>query len=134
MAETKGNGAIPSEAQISDLVYGFYAKVRQDEDLGPIFNDAIADWDPHLEKMCAFWSSVVRMSGRYHGSPMAAHMRLTNVRPEHFQRWLALFSETARTLFTADLAETFIARAENIARSLQLGMFYRPDARPRQHA
>ena len=60
------------------------------------------------------------------GNPMAAHLRLKTVRPEHFQRWLGLFGETARELFAAELAEAFIGRAEAIARSLQLGMFYRP--------
>ena len=117
---------IPSEAQIRELVFGFYAKIRADAELGPIFNRAITDWEPHLQKMCAFWSSVMRMSGRYHGNPMAAHLRLKMVRPEHFRRWLELFAETARELFSAALADAFIGRAENIARSLQLGMFYRP--------
>lgn len=126
--ERAGNSPefIPSEAEIKALVHGFYAKIRSDESLGPIFNRIISDWEPHLEKMCDFWSSVMRMSGRYHGNPMAAHLRLKTVRPEHFQRWLALFAETARQLFEPDLAQAFIGRAENIARSLQLGMFYRP--------
>ena len=101
-------------------------KSGRTRDLGPIFNRAIADWDPHLEKMCAFWSSVMRMSGRYHGNPMAAHLRLKTVKPAHFQRWLGLFSETAHELFAAEFADAFIGRAETIARSLQLGMFYRP--------
>lgn len=120
------SGLIPSEAQIKALVHGFYAKVRTDDALGPVFNPVISDWDPHLEKMCDFWSSVMRTSGRYKGNPMVAHLRLKTARPEHFQRWLGLFAETARELFAPELAEAFIARAENIARSLQLGMFYRP--------
>ena len=84
------HAAMPSEAMIQALVHGFYGKIRIDSELGPIFNRAIADWDPHLEKMCAFWSSVMCMSGRYHGNPMATHLRLKTVRTEHFQRWLAL--------------------------------------------
>jgi hemoglobin len=117
---------VPSEVQITSLVHGFYAKVRTDASLGPIFDRAITDWNSHLAKMCDFWSSVMRISGRYHGNPMAAHLRLKTVRPEHFQRGLGLFANTARELFTPELAEAFIVRAENIARSLQLGMFYRP--------
>ena len=60
---------VPSEAQIEALVHGFYAKVRKDDLLGPIFNRVIADWGPHLEKMCDFWSSVMRTSGRYTAIP-----------------------------------------------------------------
>ncbi len=120
----------PSESQIAALVYAFYGKVRADETLGPIFNRAIADWDPHLEKMCAFWSSVMRMSGRYHGNPMAAHMRLKSVEPEHFQRWLALFGETAREVCPPEMAAQFQTKAQTIAHSLQMGMFWRPQAAP----
>lgn len=120
---------VPSEEEIRALVLGFYAKVRHDPELGPIFDRAIADWDPHLEKMCAFWSSVMRMSGRYHGNPMAAHLRLKQVRPEHFQRWLGLFRETARELCPPGMARAFESKAETIARSLELGMFFRPGAK-----
>ena len=116
------------EAAIHALVHGFYARVRGDETLGPIFNRVIGDWDTHLAKMCDFWSSVIMMSGRYKGNPMVAHMRLKAVRPEHFTRWLALFRATAEELFPHDVAAAFIGRAENIARSLQLGMFFRADA------
>jgi len=120
---------MPSEDLIRALVHGFYAKVRADDALGPIFNRVISDWGPHLEKMCAFWSSVMRMSGRYHGNPMAAHLRLKTVKPEDFERWLSLFSETARELCPEDIADAFVDRAHNIAHSLQLGMFYRPQPR-----
>ncbi|MGC8534616.1 MAG: group III truncated hemoglobin [Rhizomicrobium sp.] len=127
MSEPGGPKAatIPSEEQIRALVHGFYAKIRNDTELGPIFNAAIADWDPHLEKMCAFWSSVMRMSGRYHGNPMAAHLRLKRVEAAHFGRWLSLFDATAGELFQPHLAAAFTGRAQTIARSLELGMFYR---------
>ncbi|HEY4123707.1 MAG TPA: group III truncated hemoglobin [Rhizomicrobium sp.] len=59
------------EDVIRKLVFGFYVKVRKDDVLGPIFARAIGDdWDPHLEKMCDFWSSVMCMTGRYKGKPM----------------------------------------------------------------
>src|SRR5215469_8908036 len=116
-----------TEEMIRQLVHGFYAKVRQDGSLGPIFARVIGeDWDPHLEKMCAFWSSVMLTSGRYKGNPMLAHLRLKMVTPAHFERWLALFRATAAELFSPMIAQAFIARAETIARSLKLGMFFRP--------
>jgi hemoglobin len=116
------------EGMVHGLVQGFYARVRADDEIGPIFDRVIGDhWDAHLAKMCDFWSSVMLMSGRYKGNPMIAHIRLKMIRPEHFERWLFLFAQTARDLCTAEIAELFIGRAENIARSLQLGMFFRPD-------
>jgi hemoglobin len=116
-----------NEEMIHALVHGFYAKIRQDAVLGAVFNPVIGDdWEPHLAKMCDFWSSVMLLSGRYKGNPMATHARLEMVRPEHFQHWLKLFGETADELFENDVAGLFKARAANIARSLELGMFYRP--------
>lgn len=119
------------EAMIEKLVHAFYGKVRKDPILGPIFARAIVgDWGPHLAKMCEFWSSVMLMSGRYKGNPMVAHIRLKTVRPEHFDRWLELFAETAAEICPPNAAQAFVEKAKNIARSLQLGMFYRADKFP----
>ncbi len=106
-----------SEDVLRTLVHRFYAKVRQDRVLAPIFAARIADWEPHLERMVAFWSSVALMTGRYHGRPVPAHAGLP-VRWEHFERWLALFRETAHETCTSVGAAHVIERAERIARSL----------------
>ena len=103
------------------LVHGFYAKVRADAVLAPVFEARITDWGPHLAQMCAFWSSVALMTGRYHGTPMAKHMPLP-VDAAHFDRWLALFEQTARELCAPEAAEHFVERAQRIAASLELGI------------
>lgn len=110
-----------TEAMIEQLVRGFYEKVRADAVLGPIFEARITDWEPHLEKMFAFWSSVALMTGRYHGTPMAKHLRLP-VDADHFDRWLGLFGQTARELCPPAAAAHFVERAERIAASLELGV------------
>jgi hemoglobin len=107
---------------IHALVHAFYARVREDPSLGPIFNGAIRDWNEHLDKLCAFWSSVTLMSGRYKGTPMQAHAALPAVDARHFQRWLALFAETARMHCPPAAAALFVDRAERIAQSLQMGI------------
>lgn len=109
------------EDMIERVVRGFYAKVRADALLGPVFEARIQDWEPHLQRMCAFWSSVALMSGRYHGSPMAKHLPLP-VDASHFDRWLALFEETARDLCPPAAEAHFIERAHRIAESLELGI------------
>jgi hemoglobin len=117
-----------TEQQIVALVDAFYAKVRRDEILAPIFERAIAPdaWPVHLAKMYDFWSSVMLTSGRYKGNPLAAHMRLEGIEPSFFARWLALFRATAEELFPAELAASFREKSERIAESLKLGLFYRP--------
>ena len=107
------------EAMIERLVHRFYDRVRADPLLAPIFVARIADWGPHLEKMRAFWSSVALMTGRYHGQPVVAHRDLP-IGAGHFDRWLALFRETATAECPPVAAGHFIERAERIAESLEL--------------
>jgi hemoglobin len=109
------------ETMIETMIRAFYARVQQDALLAPIFASRISDWEPHLNNMFAFWSSMTLHSGRYHGQPMAKHMRLL-VDSNHFDRWLALFEETARELCPPAAAERFIERARRVAESLELGV------------
>jgi hemoglobin len=109
------------EAMIETAIRTFYARIRQDPLLAPIFESRISDWESHLEKMFAFWSSLTLQSGRYRGQPMAKHMRLA-VDSQHFDRWLALFEDTARGLCPSAAAARFIERARRVAESLELGV------------
>ena len=119
-AEIMGRTGL-DEAVLTDLVHGFYYKVRQDPVLGPVFEARIADWEPHLEKMVAFWSSVALMTGRYHGAPVPKHAGLP-VTWAHFERWLHIFRETAREVCPPAGAIHVIERAERIARSLHMAV------------
>ena len=110
-----------TEDMIERLVRGFYARVRSDALLAPIFEAKIRDWEPHLVRMCAFWSSVALMTGRYHGAPMPKHLVLP-VDADHFDRWLELFEETARELCPPEAEAHFVERARRIASSLELGV------------
>jgi hemoglobin len=117
-----------SEEGIRRLVDAFYTKVRADPELGPIFEGAIkGNWQPHLEKMYAFWSSVMLTSGRYKGNPVIKHLVLPGVKPDLFTQWLALFDETCRELCDETVRAAFQEKAERIAESLKLALFYRPD-------
>ena len=81
-----------------------------------------ADRNEDLEKLCAFWSSVTLMTGRYKGTPMRTHAMLPDIAPEHFQRWLALFQATAQDICPEAAAALFVDRSRRIAESLQLGI------------
>jgi hemoglobin len=117
-----------TEDAIRHLVDRFYAKVRADDRLAPIFANAIADdeWEPHLQKMRDFWSSVMLTSGRYKGNPVAVHMAVAGMEPHLFARWLELFGETCGELFEPAIADEFRAKAVRIADSLKLALYYRP--------
>ena len=118
-----------TDADLQRLVDAFYAKVRADALLSPVFGAAVADWPEHLEKLGAFWSSVMRTTGRYKGSPMGAHLRhAAAIRPEMFERWLALWRETAAEELAPEDAAAVIGKAERIAESLKLALFFRMPA------
>lgn len=123
-----------TEALIAELVEAFYAKVRPDAVLGPIFNAAIVDWDVHLAKLCDFWSSVLLMTGRFKGAPMAVHAGLPDIGPAHFAHWLALFDETAHEVCPPAAAALFSAKARMIAQSLLLGIAASRGELPPLHA
>lgn len=135
-----GAAAGVTEEVIHVVVHGFYEKVRKDPAIGPIFNRVITEqeWPAHLAKMCDFWSSVLLMTGRFKGTPMAAHARIADLRPTHFARWLQLFRQTVETLCPPDAAALFVVKSEMIAQSLQLGIAVSrgelPTASERLHA
>lgn len=118
------------EAGLERLVAAFYARVREDTELGPIFNYAVADWPEHLEKLAAFWSSVMLTSGRYKGQPMPAHLKhIDRMTPLLFDRWLALWTETTSKLMPAEAATALQAKAARIAESLKLALFFKLEHR-----
>ena len=110
-----------SEDVLNALVRRFYDKVRRDPMLGPIFAARITDWEPHFQRLTAFWSSVALMTGRYSGRPVQAHAGLP-VEWDHFKRWLALFRETADEVCLPAGASLVVERAERIARSLHFAV------------
>ena len=116
-----------TEAAIATLVERFYGKARQDPVIGPLFNAVVADWDKHLRNISDFWSSVMLTTGHYHGNPMAAHLKHP-IEREFFTRWLALWHETAAEIFAPEAAALFGFKADRIAESLKLALFYRPEA------
>jgi hemoglobin len=109
------------DAMIARLVRAFYLRVQADPLLGPVFATRVHDWEAHIAKLCAFWSSVALLTGRYHGQPMQAHIKLP-VAPAHFDRWIALFEDTANAFCPPQAASHFIERARRIADSLELGI------------
>lgn len=115
------------EPMIERLVHRFYEKARADALLGPVFAAKVDDWPHHLAQICRFWSSVMTLSAAYQGRPMPKHMVLP-IDAEHFDRWLALFEETARELCPPIAAEHFTVRARRIAQSLEFGVAHHAGA------
>lgn len=114
-------GQLCSEDDIKQMVQTFYARVRTDAVLGPVFNAHIDDWDAHLKLLEDFWSSLLRGTGRFFGAPMPKHIALPGLDAAMFRHWLALFDETLRTHPNQAMAEEAISMATRIANRLWLG-------------
>lgn len=112
------------ETSLTRLVTLFYAQLRLDPLLGPLFNQAVHDWPEHLRKLADFWSSVMLTSGRYKGQPLPAHLRhQAEITPEMFARWLALWEKSATQCLPPEDAAAIIIKAHRIADSLQMALF-----------
>ena len=107
-----------TEAEIASLVDRFYAKVREDDEIGPLFNQEVQNWDAHLALLKDFWSTVLLATGKYKGNPLLAHFPLP-IEERYFARWLALFSETANEVMPAAEAAIVLQKAELIARNMK---------------
>ena len=113
---------------IDHIVEAFYAKIREDNLLGPIFAERVSDWPPHLARMKAFWRSVLHNSGEFSGNPMLKHLAIPGLHLEHFERWLNLFYKTLREAESHPAATELVgARARMIADSLFTAITMRRD-------
>ncbi len=117
-----------SEEAIAFLVPAFYERVREDPLIGPVFEQAISDWPDHLERLQAFWSSVMLGTGRYKGRPLPAHARHADrIGDPQFRRWLEIWRETTEEYFDPESAAAFQEKAKRIAESLSLGLAFSRD-------
>ena len=120
--------AVLNQADLERVIPAFYARVRQDPEIGPLFNAAIEDWPHHLERLVAFWSSVMLTTGAYKGSPMAAHLKHRDaIVPRMFDRWLELWDEVTGDMLVPGPAKALQAKARTIAESLKLALYFRLD-------
>lgn len=110
-----------TEEEITRLVHSFYARVRDDAALGPIFAAHVHDWGTHLAKMVDFWSSALRGTARFRGMPMPKHAALPGLSAALFGRWLALFGETTAGLGNEPMRVRANDLAQRIAESLWYG-------------
>lgn len=113
------------------LVNTFYASVRNNELLGPIFNERIGDrWPEHLGKMYRFWQTVLLEDHTYFGSPFPPHAKLP-VDQLHFDTWLKLWHETIDLFFKGPRADEAKWRGDKMAAMFLYKINYYRDSNAR---
>ena len=126
MSEAMPDKSGITRQDIRALINLFYARVRADADLGPIFHakigDSDADWQPHLAKIEDFRANVMLHERAYQGNPLLKHAAVREIQPDHFERWLDIFEQSAQEALPIRKAATFNILARRIGRSLSMGI------------
>ena len=104
---------------IFNLLRHFYADVRQDPLIGPIFNTQIDDWKHHLQIIASFWETLTGGARTYARPLPKKHLPL-QLREEHFERWLFLWQANCRAQLPIDVALDMIDLAHHIGDKLRL--------------
>jgi hemoglobin len=104
---------------ISRLLRHFYADVRQDPLIGPIFKAQIKDWKRHLEIIGKFWETIIG-GPRTYARPMPMKHLPLRLGEEHFERWLFLWQANCRAQLPSDVAMEMIDLAHHIADKLRM--------------
>lgn len=102
------------EQALADAIDHFYAAVREDDVIGPVFAAAVHDWAAHKQTMVDFWSRMVLGTERYAGMPLPPHIAL-DLNDAHFIRWLELWGAACNACMPEPLAEHVIQRSRNMA-------------------
>lgn len=124
--QPESDGSTITRARLQRLIDDFYADVRADDGLGPVFDAAIGDrWDAHLPRMVEFWSTVTLGTRSFRGDVFGKHMAVDGVEPEHFERWLTLWVRHTNRLFAPADAVELQQMALGVARNLYRGFFGR---------
>jgi truncated hemoglobin YjbI len=119
------HGAEPVEAsedELKAMVRAFYSEAMEDPLIGPVFRSHVSDWDHHFEIVQNFWSRSLLGTTRYTGSPFTPHLSM-NLKPEFFERWVALFRKNAEVSLKPAAARAAIARVEHMSTCFQAGLF-----------
>ena len=105
------------------LIDSFYTRVKQDDLLAPIFNNAeFFSWDTHIPIMVNFWETLLLGTASYKGNTMEKHIALhrrTPLTPALFDRWKLLFYSTLDGHFEGDNVVEAIKRVEAMSGLMQ---------------
>jgi hemoglobin len=102
---------------VSRLIKWFYARVRFEPDLEPIFNAHVPKWGEHLAVLTDFWCSQVGGPEEYRGG-LGKHARL-DLKPEHFATWLRVWEQNCIDLLQPREAGEMIELANGLAQRMQ---------------
>lgn len=110
---------ITTRADIERLTRAFYGKALADTMIGYLFTEvAHLDLEAHLPDIADFWETILLGGDAYRGGAFAVHADLhakSPLRGGHFDRWVALWTQTVDELFAGENAEEAKRHARRVA-------------------
>jgi truncated hemoglobin YjbI len=113
---------LATRSDVAALVREFYRAAAMDDLLGPVFTAAHVDWPHHFEIVTDFWMDQLFGGPVRRRNPLRSHEAVHQRTPlgeAHFERWLALFTETVDEHYEGPVAELAKTRAAKMARALR---------------
>ncbi len=110
---------IENREDLDKLLREFYTLATTDDLIGHHFADL--DLESHLPVITDFWEKALFRKPVYYGNPLLAHKQLhekNSLEPEHFERWVEIFTRTIDQYFEGENAEMAKARAGAMAQSI----------------
>jgi hemoglobin len=108
------------------LIRNFYASVREDAVLGPIFIQHIQDWPAHVETVADFWSVQTGGPRTYPGGFLGAHAQL-GLQAAHLERWLTQWEKSCQLHFAKNEAGEMISLAHRLGSRMKTVLPLQPD-------
>ncbi|NAS29986.1 globin [Flavobacteriaceae bacterium R38] len=119
---------VTTKKDVKLLVTNFYAKIRKDDLLGPIFNGMIEDWEQHLNHLTNFWCSQLFIERTYNGNPIEVHRKVDKfaqhkIDEHYFGKWLNYWIQTIDEDFKGDNSFILKNRARKMASFIHIDIF-----------
>jgi hemoglobin len=115
---------IRDKKDVALLIDLFYQKAVPDAVIGHFFTTVVqVSWAIHIPIIISFWDGILFGDSGYKGNIIIKHIelnRLSNLKPEHFNRWLQLWAQIINENFIGPKANEAISRANSIAAIMQL--------------
>jgi hemoglobin len=102
-----------TKENIETLVTLFYHKAMKDAQIGHFFVLELGEdieneeWIKHIDILVDFWASVFLDDPEYSSDPYGPHFTIINLQKEDFVRWMEIFSDTADSVYVADVSQRF---------------------------
>lgn len=113
---------IQNRKDLQLIIENFYGAALADPLIGPVFKAANFELEAHIPVMVSFWETILFDVISYKGNPMLKHIALNQdvpLLPEHFERWMKIWSTVIQSNFEGPVAENAITRATSIAHLME---------------